>query len=1129
MIDINNFDAIEIGLASSKKIRSWSWGEVTKPETINYRTLKPEKDGLFCERIFGPTKDWECYCGKYKRVRYKGIVCERCGVEVTRSKVRRERMGHVDLAAPVSHIWFFKGVPSRIGYLIDMAPKELEKVLYFAASMITWVDVEARDKDLGKLEKEVKKVTDSYESEQQKRTQELNESLERRVKYLEDGTQTKFDDDDHIWADSLKLTQAQLRKLKDDERAKMIKELRKSFDAEISDTEAYIEEAIERMQEVWKIFTEMKPKDVVNDETVFRELKDRFGSPFGWGEYFRGGMGAEAVRDLLEQVDLEAECEEMEQVINSSKGQKQARAVKRLKVASAFLNSDNQPDWMILDCVPVIPPELRPMVQLDGGRFATSDLNDLYRRVINRNNRLKRLLDLGAPEIIVNNEKRMLQEAVDALFDNGRRGRPVTGPGNRPLKSLSDMLKGKQGRFRQNLLGKRVDYSGRSVIVSGPSLRLHQCGLPKLMALELFKPFIMAQLVERKAVQNIKAAKKMVESMIPEVWDVLEEVIHEHPVLLNRAPTLHRLGIQAFEPVLVEGKAIQVHPLVCHAFNADFDGDQMAVHVPLSAEAQAEARVLMLSANNILSPAHGAPLATPTQDMVLGIYYLTYGPDSDELQKIDEELKAGKGAAKNGSAPKVFRSSQEAELVYENGGCKLHDQAEYRRAGHEHFLTTVGRIIFNEKIERALAEALGDDFDPEQFEFVNFSLKKRDVNEMVSNLVEAYGAPAVSEVLDAFKDLGFHYASQAGITVSKNNVVSPPSKAEILDRYEKETAAIQGQYDDGYITAEERHEAVTAHWNRATDEVAQAMEDNLDELNPIFMMANSGARGSFKQIRQLAGHARPDGQSERRNHRAADQGQLHGGALRPRVLHLHPRRPKGPRRHGAAHGGLGLPDPSSRRRRPGRDRPRRGLQDQGPHRDGAPQGRQLSQRQPGRSPGREKARDQARPRAAQAQPRDHPGRRRGDRRGLRRRGGQGPGPLDPQVRGGIRRVPLLLRSRAGDRLDRRHRRRGGHHRRPVDRRARHAADHAHLPHRRRRRPGHHPGPTEDRRALRGAQTEGPGADGRGGRQGLDRRDRQSAESDRDRVERRGALLQLPAQNPPARRPRRQGRDRPAAQ
>jgi DNA-directed RNA polymerase subunit beta' len=843
LIDINNFDAIEIGLASSKKIRSWSWGEVTKPETINYRTLKPEKDGLFCERIFGPTKDWECYCGKYKRVRYKGIVCERCGVEVTRSKVRRERMGHVDLAAPVSHIWFFKGVPSRIGYLIDMAPKELEKVLYYAASMITSVDTEARDKDLKKLEKEVKKVTDEYEAEREKRTQELNESLERRIQYLQTGSQDKFSDEDHIWADGLKMTAAQLRKLKDDERAKLEKELRKAFEAEISDTEAYIEEATERMEEVWKIFQEMKPKDVINDETTFRELKDRFGSPFGWGEYFTGGMGAEAVRHLLEEIDLEAECKELEETINTSKGQKQARAVKRLKVASAFLHSPNKPEWMILDCVPVIPPELRPMVQLDGGRFATSDLNDLYRRVINRNNRLKRLLDLGAPEIIVNNEKRMLQEAVDALFDNGRRGRPVTGPGNRPLKSLSDMLKGKQGRFRQNLLGKRVDYSGRSVIVSGPNLRLHQCGLPKLMALELFKPFIMARLVERKAVQNIKAAKKMVESMIPEVWDVLEEVIHEHPVLLNRAPTLHRLGIQAFEPVLVEGKAIQIHPLVCHAFNADFDGDQMAVHVPLSAEAQAEARILMLSSNNILSPAHGAPLATPTQDMVLGIYYLTYA--SEDVGTLD--------ASKLKRKPHPFRTAQEAELAYENGTVALHDFAEYRRAGREHFLTTVGRIIFNDRIERALEEALGGEFDLNAYEFINHSLKKRDVNELVSDLVENYGAPAVSLVLDAFKDLGFHFATQAGITISKNDIISPPNKDEILEKYEKEADEVQSQYEDGYITQEERKEAVTSRWDAATDEVARAMEENLDELNPIYMMANSGARGSFKQIRQLAG------------------------------------------------------------------------------------------------------------------------------------------------------------------------------------------------------------------------------------------------------------------------------------
>jgi DNA-directed RNA polymerase subunit beta' len=851
-MDINNFDAIEIGLTSPKKIRSWSSGEVTKPETINYRTLKPEKEGLFCEKIFGPTKDWECYCGKYKRVRYKGIVCERCGVEVTRSKVRRERMAHIDLAAPVSHIWFFKGVPSRIGYLIDMAPKELEKVLYFAASIVTHIDEEARTKDLTKLEKEVNKVLDAYKGEKEERTQELTESLERRVEYIASGNApAKFSEDDELWAEGI----GSVKKLNKEDKAKLDRETRKEMNAEIADTEAYIDDAIERMEECWKTFQEMKVKDVIADEALFRELKDRFGSQFGWGEYFRGGMGAEWVRDLLGQIDLAAECEELEQTINTSKGQKQARAVKRLKVASSFLNSDNKPEWMVLDVVPVIPPELRPMVQLDGGRFATSDLNDLYRRVINRNNRLKRLLDLGAPEIIVNNEKRMLQEAVDALFDNGRRGRPVTGPGNRALKSLSDMLKGKQGRFRQNLLGKRVDYSGRSVIVSGPSLKLHQCGLPKLMALELFKPFIMSRLVERKAVQNIKAAKKMVDSMIPEVWDVLEEVIQEHPVLLNRAPTLHRLGIQAFEPQLVEGKAIQVHPLVCSAFNADFDGDQMAVHVPLSAEAQAEARILMLSSNNILSPAHGAPLATPTQDMVLGIYYITYGQPAEELAKLEESLRGDNWDEKaiGHPRPRTFRSAQEAELAYENGIVELHDYAEYRRPGHEHFLTTVGRIIFNDRVERSLADALEDEYDPEKFEFVNHSLKKKDVNKMVADLVEAYGAPAVSQVLDAYKELGFHFSTQAGITVSKNDVISPPNKEEILEKYEAKAQEIAGQYNDGWITAEERKDQVTRVWDEATDTVAKAMEDNLDELNPIFMMADSGARGSFKQIRQLAG------------------------------------------------------------------------------------------------------------------------------------------------------------------------------------------------------------------------------------------------------------------------------------
>jgi DNA-directed RNA polymerase subunit beta' len=851
LIDINNFDAISIGLASSKQVRSWSSGEVTKPETINYRTLKPEKDGLFCERIFGPTKDWECYCGKYKRVRYKGIVCERCGVEVTRSKVRRERMGHVDLAAPVSHIWFFKGVPSRIGYLLDMAPKELEKVLYFAASIVTSIDEEARARDLDSLEAEVNKVLDAYAQERAERVLELEESRGRRVEYLSSGSTADFTDDDHLWADTLDVD---VRKASDDERAKLEKELRKTFDSDIADTEAYIEDAAERMRQTWDLFRELTPKQVIADETLFRELKDRFGSPFGFGEYFQGGMGAESVRELLEDVDLDAERLELEEQVKTAKGQKQSRAVKRLKVVSAFIHSDNKPEHMILEAIPVIPPELRPMVQLDGGRFATSDLNDLYRRVINRNNRLKRLLDLGAPEIIVSNEKRMLQEAVDALFDNGRRGRPVTGPGNRALKSLSDMLKGKQGRFRQNLLGKRVDYSGRSVIVAGPALRLHQCGLPKLMALELFKPFIMARLVERKAVQNIKAAKKMVDSMIPEVWDVLEEVIQEHPVMLNRAPTLHRLGLQAFEPVLVEGKAIQVHPLVCSAFNADFDGDQMAVHLPLSAEAQAEARLLMLSSNNILSPAHGAPLATPTQDMVLGSYYVTYGPEPEELLRLEEQLRDGKWDDSYGQRPHVFRSSQEAELSYEHGMVGLHDLAEYRRGGEAgHVLTTVGRVIFNDRVERALQEALGEEFDPAEYNFINESLRKRDVNRVIEGLVKFHGPHAVALVLDVFKDLGFQFATQAGITISKNDVVVPPEKQSILERYEGEVGQIQDQFDMGLITHDERHEAIVEKWTEATDDVGEAMQDNLDRLNPIFMMANSGARGSFKQIRQLAG------------------------------------------------------------------------------------------------------------------------------------------------------------------------------------------------------------------------------------------------------------------------------------
>ena len=897
MIDINNFDAIKIGLASSKQIRQWSSGEVTKPETINYRTLKPEKDGLFCERIFGPTRDWECYCGKYKRVRYKGIICERCGVEVTRAKVRRERMGHIDLAAPVSHIWFFKGVPSRIGYILDLAPKELEKVLYFAASIVTSVDVEKRDADLMTLEGQVDEAVLQYVSDRDIRAAELRERLERRVNWLREGEIAGFDVEDDFWLEDIAHTRDPEnpdappvpREISDAERKAIESELRKETDALVRDDERYTEESVERIQEAWTKFKSIKPRDVINDDQLFREMRDRFASAYGFGEYFEGGMGAAAIRQLLEHFDLEAEAVLLRETIQTSRGQRHARALKRLRVCSAFIHSDNRPEWMILEAVPVIPPELRPMVQLDGGRFATSDLNDLYRRVINRNNRLKRLLDLGAPEIIVNNEKRMLQEAVDALFDNGRRGRAVTGPGNRPLKSLSDMLKGKQGRFRQNLLGKRVDYSGRSVIVAGPELRLYQCGLPKLMALELFKPFIMSRLVERKQVQNIKAAKKLVDSMIPEVWDVLEEVIAEHPVLLNRAPTLHRLGIQAFEPVLVEGKAIQLHPLVCTAFNADFDGDQMAVHLPLSVEAQAEARILMLSANNILSPAHGRPITVPSQDMILGLYYLTYCPtiyvrkkgesgNGRAIEVIDlwdsearkYVIPKGEEARIEGvtdwvadpfkeapqSAPQPFRSDDELLGALDHRIVTLQDPVEIRQDplhASGRLVTTAGRVLFNHELRTQLAELVSHDADAHPYPWQNRVFTKRELGEFIEQLVDLYGATPVSMLLDTFKALGFRFASQSGITISKNDVVIPPEKPEILAKYDAEVQRFEDFFAEGLMTAEERHERVIALWDDATDEVASAMQEHLFRLNPIFMMANSGARGSFKQIRQLAG------------------------------------------------------------------------------------------------------------------------------------------------------------------------------------------------------------------------------------------------------------------------------------
>ncbi|VTR76891.1 DNA-directed RNA polymerase subunit beta' [Cellulomonas hominis] len=804
MLDVNVFDELRIGLASADDIRAWSHGEVKKPETINYRTLKPEKDGLFCEKIFGPTRDWECYCGKYKRVRFKGIICERCGVEVTRSKVRRERMGHIELAAPVTHIWFFKGVPSRLGYLLDLAPKDLEKVIYFAAYMITWVDTEGRQEDLPNLQNEIdlerKEIADRRDNDINTRAQKLEADLAE------------------LEAEGAKADAR--RKVRDSAEREMA-QIRKRADAEI-----------ERLDTIWDKFKNLKVADLEGDELLYRQLQDRYGN------YFEGSMGAQAIQKRLEAFDLEAESENLREIIRSGKGQRKTRALKRLKVVNAFLTTTNSPTGMVLDAVPVIPPDLRPMVQLDGGRFATSDLNDLYRRVINRNNRLKRLLDLGAPEIIVNNEKRMLQEAVDSLFDNGRRGRPVTGPGNRPLKSISDMLKGKQGRFRQNLLGKRVDYSGRSVIVVGPQLKLHQCGLPKQMALELFKPFVMKRLVDLNHAQNIKSAKRMVERARPVVWDVLEEVITEHPVLLNRAPTLHRLGIQAFEPQLVEGKAIHLHPLVCGAFNADFDGDQMAVHLPLSAEAQAEARILMLSSNNILKPSDGRPVTMPSQDMIIGLFHLT----------SDKEEPVGAGRA--------FSSVAEAIMAFDQGSLDLNAVVRIRMDGlvfapgtepegfvaDEPFLfeTTLGRALFNELL-------------PVDYPYENGVVDKKRLSVIVNDLAERYPKVEVAASLDALKEAGFRWATRSGVTISISDVAAPTAKAEILTEHEARATKVQGQYDKGLITDDERRQELIEIWTQATDKVAKAMQENFSARNTVFRMVGSGARGNWMQVRQIAG------------------------------------------------------------------------------------------------------------------------------------------------------------------------------------------------------------------------------------------------------------------------------------
>ena len=836
MLDVNEFDQIRIGLATADGIRTWSNGEVKKPETINYRTLKPEKDGLFCEKIFGPTKDWECYCGKYKRVRFKGIICERCGVEITRSKVRRDRMGHIELAAPAVHIWYLRGTRSWLAYLLmgtepreELKAKQLEKVIYFAANLVVWVDEDKRHEDLPELESELAEERLAIEEERDRELNRRQEDLESELAEMEAEGSKDAD----------------------------LKARAKAAEKDLQFIREQYEQELDVLNRAWDEFTSLFSRQIIEEDMLWRELEDR------WGEYFEGGMGAAALANLIGRIDFDNEEVKLRAMIDPPEGQKplsaqrKQKAIKRLKIVAAFNRRDehgrrvNEPGAMILDVVPVIPPELRPMVQLDGGRFATSDLNDLYRRVINRNNRLKRLLDLGAPGIIVNNEKRMLQEAVDALFDNGRRGRPVTGPGNRPLKSLSDMLKGKQGRFRQNLLGKRVDYSGRSVIVAGPSLKFHQCGLPKVMALELFKPFVMKKLVDEGLAQNIKSAKRMVERRKPQVWTILEDVISEHPVLLNRAPTLHRLGIQAFEPVLVEGKAIRIHPLVCAAFNADFDGDQMAVHLPLSSEAQAEARVLMLSANNVLSPAHGRPLVTPTQDMVIGAYYLT----------TETEGQVGEG--------KVFRNLDDLQWAVESGVVHLHARIQFRSDEYPELIetpangvaatwhtTTPGRVIFNAALPRKAVipiEVAG--LPGKAITFVNQQVGKKELGVIVDGLARHYPKMVVAGCLDDLKDVCFEYASRSGLTVSIDDVKTPAQKIEILERHERDAEKVEAQFRRGIITDGERRQKEVEIWNSATSEVTQEMIKALeaDPSNSIDMMVKSGARGNMMQVRQIAG------------------------------------------------------------------------------------------------------------------------------------------------------------------------------------------------------------------------------------------------------------------------------------
>ncbi len=859
MLEVNDFNAVRITLASPEKIRDWSYGEVTKPETINYRTLKPEKDGLFDERIFGPTKDFECYCGKYKRVRYKGIICDKCGVEVTRAKVRRERMGHIELASPVAHIWFVKGTPSRLGLLLDISPRALERVLYFAQYIITHVDEEAKQRVLeqlrGQVEERVRERTrdlqaqiDAIRAELDEQRLQIEAQVEERRRALEAKRERRINE---VAASGMSPADAQQRVEEIEreiaaEQAELSEMLEAGGEAINAEERIRTEPLFEEMRklrveveqefrdQIEELENDIRPRKLHNENKI-REWQERYPG------VFRAGMGAEAILEILKGLDLNAMRDQLQQEINSSSGQRRKKATKRLRIVEALRKSGNRPEWMIFTVLPVLPPELRPMVQLDGGRFATSDLNDLYRRVINRNNRLKRLLELGAPEIIIRNEKRMLQEAVDSLIDNGRRGRAVSGSGNHKLKSLSDMLKGKQGRFRQNLLGKRVDYSGRSVIVVGPELKLHQCGLPKRMALELFKPFVMHKLVAKGLAHNIKSAKRIVERARPEVWDVLEEVIKDRPVLLNRAPTLHRLGIQAFEPVLIDGSAIQIHPLVCSAFNADFDGDQMAVHVPLSRYAVAEARQVMLSTKNLLLPASGEPTVAPTLDMVLGCYYMTL---------IKPWAKGAYRPAENGNPPQgVYGSFEEAKLAHDLGAVELQApiRVRDRKTRGKLIETTVGRIIFNE----VLPEDLFDDSD--EMLFFNTVMDKKELKKVVARCYQRLGNERTAEVVDEIKRIGFEYATRSGITIAMNDIRVPERKQEILAEAERQVAEIEEQYQMGLITDEEKYEKTVKIWNDTTDKVTEEIQRTLNPYGSIYMMSNSGAKGNIAQIRQMAG------------------------------------------------------------------------------------------------------------------------------------------------------------------------------------------------------------------------------------------------------------------------------------